>query len=71
MMPVSSAPLEIATSATRLKSHSGTPPAARTTSSSGPLDSTSLSVGTTALATTPIRRYTRPATASAPNSARG
>ena len=53
MMPVSRAPLATATRAIALNSTSGTPPATRTTSSSGPVEATSWSVGTTALAAAP------------------
>lgn len=71
MMPVSSAPLATATSAMALKSWDGTPPAARTTSSSGPSEPASLSVDTDAAAAAPTRRYTTPAVISAPKSALG
>lgn len=70
-MPVSSAPFPTATSAIRLNSAGGTPPAALTISRRGALDAASWSVGTIALAATPTPAYTRPATISAPKSARG
>ncbi len=53
MMPVSSAPLATATSAMKPNSRAGTPPAASTTSSSGPLEAASVFVSTAAVAAMP------------------
>ena len=71
MIIVSSAPFATATSATTANSPGGTAPAARTTSSSGPVDSASSAGGTTAGATKPRSTYMPPAVARAPNRARG
>ena len=72
MTRVSSAPLATATRAIRLNRSAGRPVRdARTTSSSGPVDPASWSVGTAALTARPTRTYTAPASSSAPNRARG
>jgi hypothetical protein len=72
MTSVRSAPLATAMSAMRLNRSGDRPvPDTRTTSSSGPLDSARVRVGTAALTASPTSTYAGPATSSEPNSAAG
>jgi len=72
MMEVSSAPLATAISAITENSSGGRPPGARrTTSSSGPSEPASTSVGTAIVTVSPTRQYTAPAMSSPANSTRG